>query len=93
MSPQFALKSAFEVTLGVFVKKKIWESSSCLYKCIHSNSLVVCFDLLGPKFLMRAGRLKKGAGGLTCTHSPMRWTSTSGTSATIVEAQLVVAMD
>ena len=32
-------------------------------------------------------------GGLTCTHSPVRWTSTSGTSATIVEAQLVVAMD
>ena len=24
--------------------------------------MVVCFDLLDPKFLMRAGRLKKGAG-------------------------------
>ena len=26
------------------------------------SSVVVCFDLLDPKFLMRAGRLKKGAG-------------------------------
>ena len=47
-----------------------------------------------PSVLQQCSDPKLGLpGGLTCTHSPMRWTSTSGTSATIVEAQLVVAMD
>ena len=60
LSPQVAFTSAFVVTLVAFAKK----TSQCQWSLASQDgfvSLVVCFDLLGPKFLMRAGRLKKGA--------------------------------
>ena len=55
-------ENTFVVTLVAFVKK----TSQCLWSLASQESrigfvnLVVCFDLLGPKFLMRARQLKKG---------------------------------
>ena len=62
MSPQVFYKSVFVVTLVAFVKK----TSQCLWSPASQENrigfvnLVVCFDMLGPKFLMSAGQLKKG---------------------------------
>ena len=62
VSPQVFYKSVFVVTLVAFVKK----TSQCLWSLASQENrigfvnLVVCFDLLGPKFLMRARQLKKG---------------------------------
>ena len=62
MSPQVVHKSAFVNTLVAFVKKT---TSQCQWSLASHKirigfiSLVVCFDLLGPKFLMIARQLKK----------------------------------
>ena len=61
VSPQVFYKTAFVNTLVAFVKK----NSQCQWPLpSHENRigfirLVVCFDLLGPKFLMSARQLKK----------------------------------
>ena len=63
MSPQLFYKSAFIVTLVAFVKKPSqyqWSLASQENR-IGFVGFGVCFDLLGPKFSIRAGRLKKGA--------------------------------
>ena len=55
------LHKCIRSNIGCICKK----TSQCQWSLASQDgfvSLVVCFDLLGPKFLMRAGRLKKGAG-------------------------------
>ena len=62
VNPQVFYKSVFVVTLVAFVKK----TSQCLWSLASQENrigfvnLVVCFDMLGPKFLMSARQLKKG---------------------------------
>ena len=54
------LHKCIRSNIGCICKK----TSQCQWSLASQDgfvSLVVCFDLLGPKFLMRAGRLKKGA--------------------------------
>ena len=63
MSPQLFYKSAFVVTLVAFVKK----TSQCQWSPASQEKRIgfvgfgLCFDLLGPKFSIRARRLRKGA--------------------------------
>ena len=62
VSPQVFCKRVFVVTLVAFEKKNS-QSQLCLASQenrIGFISLVICFDLLGPKFLMRTRQLKKG---------------------------------
>ena len=61
MSSQVFYKSVFIVTLVAFVKtyQCLW-SLAVQENRIEFINLVVCLDLLGPKFLMRARQLKKG---------------------------------
>jgi len=62
------LQKCIRNSIGCICKK----TSQCQWSLASQDgfvSLVVCFDLLGPKFLMRAGRLKKGAGGGYHSHS------------------------
>ena len=62
VSPQVFYKSVYVVTLVAFVKKTFqcpWSLASQENR-IGCVNLVVCFDMLGPKFLMSARQLKKG---------------------------------